>query len=186
MKSFVAETWVNMPGTLTIGIFWMTGLLTGETKSIVALLPCGATTQLIWNTRTSPAAPWGGTLLRRIIRHLYWPGSSARNLTVRGTWAASTNDTVIAFHKVVQRHTRGVVESFHADFVGKFILIPVEKAFLELVEIWQSYCHDICTCVGWYHLAINEIMHWLTVGVQWMTASVTTSWLTSVRERQLT
>ena len=64
-------------------------------KSMVALFPCGITVQRIWNTRTSPVGSWflvppDGTPLRRIIRHVYRPGSSAMNLTDSGTRAVST------------------------------------------------------------------------------------------------
>jgi len=75
-------------------MFCTTGMLTGDTKSMVALLPCGDTTQRIWKTRTSPAESWfpARSPPRRIIRHMYRPDRSTWKLTVSGMTLSSTHN----------------------------------------------------------------------------------------------
>ena len=102
--------------SLTTGMFCKTWVLTGDTKSMVALFPRGDTLQQTWNTRTSTAplswflGPLHTSLatgswflaplpLRRTIRHLKRPESSARKLSVSGTWLASTTTTF--YHSII-------------------------------------------------------------------------------------
>ena len=83
-------------------MFCSTGMLTGDTKSMAALLPSGATTQHSWNRRMSLFVSWFPTPpdvtapppppLRRISRLRCLPDSSARKLIVSGTWLASANN----------------------------------------------------------------------------------------------